>query len=78
MGDVILLLFLNLGNPGCFVKMHRKGNRAVHTTCEIDPALEAAKMAAFNQKSRQQQAAGRANTPSAPQKSRTSRKVFNK
>jgi hypothetical protein len=57
--------------------MHRKGNRAAHTTSEIDPALEAAKMAAFNQKSRQQQAASRGGTPSIPQKSR-SRKVVDK
>jgi hypothetical protein len=33
--------------------MHKKGNRAQHTTCEIDPSLEAAKLVSYNQKQQQ-------------------------
>jgi len=48
--------------------MHRKGNREKHTTSEIDPALEAAKMAAFNQKARQQASSTPTNKTRKPRK----------
>ena len=42
-----------MGNPGCFAKMHKKGNRVDHTTQDIDPALEAAKAVEVRRKQKE-------------------------
>ena len=41
-----------MGNPGCFISMHEKGNRAKHTTEQLvasDDAAAAAKAARLRQ-----------------------------